>query len=423
MVADRKKAGRITQDEYASFHSLLQRPDAPEYLICFRLFDRDNEGVVKVDKLQKIYDEYRGKDGLAFDFKGPWASLYFGSEHNRHDMTYDQFAQMIRGLQGERIRQAFQHYDTDKDGMITPEQFANIIRDNQGHKLSDHILENLPTLCNIQNGANITYPVIRAFLNITREMDLLDLIIRNATRKSSDGRIDKRDFLEEAQRVTRFSQYTPLEAEILFHFASLDNPTGRLSIWDFTKVLDSSYRFGPRLEGFSEKAEEAAAAGTSFFHGLIKSGHHFGLGAIAGALGAFVVYPIDLVKTRMQNQRSGVIGQRLYDNSIDCARKIIRNEGFKGLYAGLPPQLVGVAPEKAIKLTVNELLRGTFKDKKTGQIGFPLEMVSGGTAGACQVVSSCRPRPVPGALLTALLPQYRVLPTNASHRSSPTPSK
>ena len=32
--------------------------------------------------------------------------------------------------------------------------------------------------------------------------------------------------------------------------------------------------------------------------------------------------------------------------------QVIRHEGFMGLYRGLIPQLVGVGPEKAIKLTV-----------------------------------------------------------------------
>jgi len=65
------------------------------------------------------------------------------------------------------------------------------------------------------------------------------------------------------------------------------------------------------------------------------------------------VYPIDLVKTRLQNQRtSGIIGELMYKNSMDCFKKVIRHEGILGLYRGLAPQLVGVAPEKAIKLTV-----------------------------------------------------------------------
>ncbi len=37
---------------------------------------------------------------------------------------------------------------------------------------------------------------------------------------------------------------------------------------------------------------------------MLESAYRFLLGAIAGATGATAVYPIDLVKTRMQNQVS-----------------------------------------------------------------------------------------------------------------------
>lgn len=40
---------------------------------------------------------------------------------------------------------------------------------------------------------------------------------------------------------------------------------------------------------------------------VLESAYRFFLGSIAGACGATVVYPIDLVKTRMQNQRTGSI--------------------------------------------------------------------------------------------------------------------
>ena len=91
-----------------------------------------------------------------------------------------------------------------------------------------------------------------------------------------------------------------------------------------------------------------------FLIGVLESAYRFALGAIAGAAGATAVYPIDLVKTRMQNQRTGsYVGELLYRNSFDCFRKVIRHEGPTGLYRGLVPQLMGVAPEKAIKLTVS----------------------------------------------------------------------
>lgn len=47
----------------------------------------------------------------------------------------------------------------------------------------------------------------------------------------------------------------------------------------------------------------------------------------------------------------------------------------------------GVAPEKAIKLTVNDLIRAHAKDSKTGNITLGWELIAGGSAGGCQVVS------------------------------------
>lgn len=38
---------------------------------------------------------------------------------------------------------------------------------------------------------------------------------------------------------------------------------------------------------------------------MLESAYRFTLGSVAGAAGATAVYPIDLVKTRMQNQRTG----------------------------------------------------------------------------------------------------------------------
>lgn len=380
----------MTLSDWGTFENLLAKPDA-EYEIAFRLFDINGDGVVSFEEFQRLYNLSKGESTIPFDWNSGWASLYIGGKRARHDMTYPQFAQMLRGLQGEKIRQAFHHFDRNGDGYIDPEDFQRIIVETASHKLSDHLLQNLQTLCNIGAGTKISYANVRAFQNVMREMDLAELVVRNATTKSEDGKITRTDFLNEAARITRFSLFTPMEADILFHFAGLDEPTGRLSLSDFSKVLDASwhnaYSFVEGTAGeATEKAKKSMTAGTGFLRGLLESAHHFALGSIAGAFGAFMVYPIDLVKTRMQNQRSQRVGERLYSNSIDCARKVVRNEGFRGLYSGVLPQLVGVAPEKAIKLTVNDLVRGYFSDPKTNAIWWPYELLAGGGAGACQVV-------------------------------------
>ena len=338
-----------------------------------------------------MYETNKSKDGLPFDWSTEWASLYIGGRNKRHDMTYPQFSQMLRGLQGERVRQAFQHFDKNGDGYIEPEQFQRIIIETSGHKLSDHLLQNLHTLCNISAGTKISYANVRAFQNMIREMDLVELVIRSASSKSPDGKITRTQFLNESARITRFSLFTPMEADILFHFAGMDEPSGRLGLTDFAKVLDASWQKPFSLASvaageMANTADKAITNSKDFLHGVLVSVHHFALGSIAGAFGAFMVYPIDLVKTRMQNQRSSRVGQVLYKNSLDCASRVIKNEGFRGLYSGVLPQMIGVAPEKAIKLTVNDLVRGRFTDKSTGQILLQHEFMAGAAAGGCQVI-------------------------------------
>lgn len=124
------------------------------------------------------------------------------------------------------------------------------------------------------------------------------------------------------------------------------------------------------------------------FAQVIASSYHFSVGSVAGAIGATGVYPIDLVKTRMQNQRkieNNIYSKLKYRNSFDCLVKTVRNEGIFGLFRGLLPQLIGVAPEKAIKLTVNDLARSQLR-KKDGSISIISEVISGGMAGGSQVL-------------------------------------
>ncbi|KAF2867888.1 calcium-binding mitochondrial carrier protein-like protein Aralar1 [Massariosphaeria phaeospora] len=387
LVADRARTGKVTLQDWAVFQSLLAKPDA-EYEVIFRFFDKKRTGYINFDDFYETWREHKGDDSLPFNWDSEWATLYIGAKGKRHTMTYPQFAQMLRGLQGERVRQAFLYFDKNKDGYVEPEDFQRIIRETASHKLSDYLLENLPTLCNISAGSKISYANVRAFQNMIQQMDMVELIIRNATEKSTDGKITRTDFLNEAARISRFNLYTPMEADILFHFAGLDDPSGRLSLRDFARVLDPSWHslVSGGSEAIADVGQKAFASTKSILHDVLESAHHFALGSLAGAFGAFMVYPIDLVKTRMQNQRGSAVGQVLYKNSLDCARKVIKNEGVRGLYSGVLPQLVGVAPEKAIKLTVNDLVRGKFTEKSTGNIWYGHELLAGGTAGACQVV-------------------------------------
>jgi hypothetical protein len=41
--------------------------------------------------------------------------------------TDQEFTQLMKGLQGERLRQAFRYFDQNEDGFIRPDQFKRIM--------------------------------------------------------------------------------------------------------------------------------------------------------------------------------------------------------------------------------------------------------------------------------------------------------
>ncbi|KAJ2887334.1 mitochondrial aspartate-glutamate transporter agc1 [Coemansia asiatica] len=111
---------------------------------------------------------------------------------------------------------------------------------------------------------------------------------------------------------------------------------------------------------------------------------------MAGVTGVSIIFPLDMVKTRLQNQKP-INGKLPYSGGIDCFQKIVRTEGIKGLYRGLVPNLAGVTPEKAIKLAVNDIMRGILADRAGTTIDrLPVMQgaLAGATAGLCQVIAT-----------------------------------
>ena len=101
------------------------------------------------------------------------------------------------------------------------------------------------------------------------------------------------------------------------------------------------------------------------------------VGALSGVLGTVAIFPIDTVKTRLQlaavQSDAGIRG---------IVRDVLGRYGPRGFYRGLPPTAVFVAPEKAIKLGVNDYLRdvlcGWDRTKET-----VLQQIAAGALTAC----------------------------------------
>lgn len=64
-------------------------------------------------------------------------------------------------------------------------------------------------------------------------------------------------------------------------------------------------------------------------------------GSISGSVGATSVYPLNLVRTRLQASGSSGHPQR-YNGIMDAALKTYEGEGWRGFYRGLFPTLAKV---------------------------------------------------------------------------------
>ena len=71
------------------------------------------------------------------------------------------------------------------------------------------------------------------------------------------------------------------------------------------------------------------------------------MGGFSGAIGASIVYPINLLRTRLQSQGT-TSHPRTYTGVLDVTRQTIKGEGVRGLFKGLLPNLLKVVPAVSI---------------------------------------------------------------------------
>ncbi|KAM3065116.1 hypothetical protein ACMFMF_011421 [Clarireedia jacksonii] len=113
--------------------------------------------------------------------------------------------------------------------------------------------------------------------------------------------------------------------------------------------------------------------------------YQFAAGAIAGVSEILVMYPLDVVKTRVQLQTGKEVGADHYNGMVDCFRKIIKNEGFSRLYRGIEAPILMEAPKRATKFAANESWGKFYRDIfGVAKMNQSLSVLTGATAGATE---------------------------------------
>ncbi|KAI5107193.1 calcium-binding mitochondrial carrier protein Aralar1 [Silurus meridionalis] len=347
-VADTTKDGLISFQEFLAFESVLCVPDAL-YLVAFQLFDKTGTGDISFENVRDIFSQTTVHHHIPFKWDCEFIHLHFGQDLKKH-LSYLEFTQFLQELQLEHARQAFAMKDKGKSGMISALDFSDIMSTIRHHMLTPFVEENLVSVVGGGTTHMVSFSFFNAFNSLLNNMEIIRKIYSTLAGTRKDTLVTKEEFVH---AVNKFGQITPMEVDILYQLSGLHTHSGWLNLADIDRIA-------PLEEGalpyhLAEVQRQHTDISRPFWLQATESAYRFTLGSIAGATGATAVYPIDLVKTRMQNQRSSgsFVGELMYKNSFDCAKKVLRYEGLFGFYRGLLPQLIGVAPEKAIKLTAS----------------------------------------------------------------------
>ena len=84
---------------------------------------------------------------------------------------------------------------------------------------------------------------------------------------------------------------------------------------------------------------------------------HIVAAMVSGFVTAFVMSPVDLVKTRVMNQYVENRSGNTYAGAIDCFAKTIASEGLFGFYKGFIPNWLRLGPHTITTFIIFEQLR------------------------------------------------------------------
>ncbi|KAI1971880.1 Fe(2+) transporter [Ophidiomyces ophidiicola] len=111
-------------------------------------------------------------------------------------------------------------------------------------------------------------------------------------------------------------------------------------------------------------------------------GHNMLAGAFAGVAEHSVMYPVDLLKTRMQVLNPSAGG--LYTGLSNAFTTISRVEGWRTLWKGVSSVIVGAGPAHAVYFGTYEVV----KEFAGGNVGDGHHPVAAGLSGACATITS-----------------------------------
>ncbi|CAL4889331.1 unnamed protein product [Urochloa decumbens] len=307
-----------------------------------RACDRDRDGRVGYDDFRRYMDDKELELYRIFQA--------IDVEHNGCILPEELWHALVKAgieIGDEELARFVEHVDKDNDGIITFEEWRDFLLLYPHEATIENIYHHWERVCLVDIGEQAAIPE-GISKHVSASKYLIAGGIAGAASRTATAPLD---------RLKVNMQVQTNRTTVAHAVKSIWREGGLLGFFrgnglNVVKVApESAIRFYTyeMLKEYirKSKGEEKSDIGTS---GRLMAG------GLAGAIAQTAIYPIDLVKTRLQTYEGGRI-----PSLGALSRDIWIHEGPRAFYRGLVPSLLGMVPYAGIDLTVYETLKEMSK--------------------------------------------------------------
>lgn len=353
----------------------LSQEDNQRYHELFKKLDLNSDGKIDMNDLVKVFEKHKNSKETSITR----AQKLMSKVNKVDDLNFTEFVQYMIDHE-KKLELVFKGIDTDNDDKINFQELIKYfkklnveISEQEAQKLVGKINRNGSLtieqnvwkefffLAPIDNLDELLYHWRYSTLIDTGEYNVLpeDLVdpshsrwYRNLIAGAIAGAVSRTstapfDRLKTVMQVLGSRK----QIKIIGGFQHMLNEGGFLSLWrgngmNVLKIaLEGALKFA-----FYEELKVVFTGKNKTREPTILE--RFLAGALAGGMAQSIIYPLEVLKTRMVLRKTGE-----YSSIYDCANKIIKNEGVRAFYKGYIPNILGIIPYAGTDLAAYETLK------------------------------------------------------------------
>ncbi|PAA79386.1 hypothetical protein BOX15_Mlig005458g1, partial [Macrostomum lignano] len=383
----------------------------------FKQLDKDGDGRISASELSAALKQQYGQEAKRLEA----AERVIQASDSNADagLDMDEFVRYVTD-QNRRLRLAFKELDKNKDDRIDAEEIQAAMLE-LGIKLNKAEAEQLLNKLDKDGSLSINYEEWRDFLLLTgrHSVDEIFMLMRRASSFDiGESFVIPDDYTPEERQsgvawktlvsgglagaVSR-SATAPLDRLKVAWQASAgskDSHGAKASMWRGIAGMVTEGGVASLWRGNGVNcikiAPESAIKFLAYetYKGLIvgeskrpvQLHEKFVAGALAGATAQTLIYPLEVLKTRMCLRKTGQ-----YSSLFDCARKVYAEGGAAIFYRGYVPNMLGILPYAGIDLALYETFKQTYQKWRGNESGSPpiyVSLVAGAVSSVCGQVAT-----------------------------------